>query len=269
MFDLERYLDRLGLERGATLAELHRAHATSIAFEGLSAHVGEGVPLESGALAAKLVDGGRGGYCFEQNLLFKAALEELGYEVEPFLARVRVGLAPGQIRGRTHLVLRVGDGESRWHADVGFGSGTLLEPIPWGPGSEHEQAGWHFRVVSSEGEHVLQTLDEGVWADLYAFVPEPAPLVDIEINNWWTATFPESPFVAGFLVSRQWPDGRRLILSDWGELTLVERTPAETLATPVAREQVPALLAERFGLEGFELDERGRLRRGAERRPGP
>ncbi len=45
-------------------------------------------------------------------------------------------------------------------------------------------------------------------------------MVDIEMNNWWTATFPESPFVAGFLVSRQWADGRRLILSDWGELTL-------------------------------------------------
>ena len=65
MFDLERYLDRLGVEPDATLAELHRAHATSITFEGLSAHVGEGVPLDSAALAAKLVDGGRGGYCFE------------------------------------------------------------------------------------------------------------------------------------------------------------------------------------------------------------
>lgn len=269
MFDLERYLDRLGLDRDATLAELHRAHATSITFEGLSAHVGEGVSLDPGALAAKIVDGGRGGYCFEQNLLFKAALEELGYEVEPFLARVRVGLAPGQIRGRTHLALRVADGERHWHADVGFGSGTLLEPIPWGPGAEHEQAGWSFRVSEAGGEYVLQTLEEGVWGDVYAFVPEPAPQIDVEMNNWWTATFPESPFVTGFLVSRQWPDGRRLILSDWGELALVERTPATTVATPVAREQLPALLAEHFRLDGFVLDERGRLRADAERRPGP
>ena len=261
MFELERYLDRLGVERDATLAELHSAHATSFTFEGLSAHLGEGVPLDADALAAKLVDGGRGGYCFEQNLLFKAALEALGYEVEPFLARVRVGPAPGQVRGRTHLVLRVGDSERRWHADVGFGSGTLLEPIPWGPGAEHEQAGWRFRVVEADGEHVLQTFDEGAWGDLYAFVPQPAPRIVIEMNNWWTATFPESPFVSGFLVSRQWPDGRRLILSDWGELALVDRTPARTVATPVARAQVPALLAERFALEGFLLDERGRLRR--------
>jgi N-hydroxyarylamine O-acetyltransferase len=268
MFDLDAYLDRVGLDRGATLSELHRAHATTITFEGLSAHVGEGVSLDPAALAAKLLEGGRGGYCFEQNLLFKAALEALGYEVEPHLARVRVGLAPGQIRGRTHLLLRVRDGEHHWHADVGFGSGTLIEPIPWGPGEEHEQAGWRFRVVEDGGEWALQTAEEGAWVDLYAFVPQPSPMVDIEMNNWWTATFPESPFVTGFLVSRQWPDGRRLILSDWGELTLLERTPQETVATPVAREQVPALLAERFELPGFESDADGRLRARSERGPG-
>ena len=262
MFDVDAYLVRIGAERGASLAELHRAHATSITFEGLSAHVGEGVQLDPDALAAKLVAGGRGGYCFEQNMLFKAALEELGYEVEPYLARVRVGLPPGEIRGRTHLVLRVGDGERHWHADVGFGSGTLTEPIPWGPGGEHEQAGWRYRVVEADNELALQTFADGAWGDVYAFVDEPAPMIDIEMNNWWTATHPASPFVAGFLVSRQWPDGRRLILSDWGELVLVERTPGGSAATPVAREDVPALLAERFGLEGFALGEQGRLRAG-------
>jgi N-hydroxyarylamine O-acetyltransferase len=160
----------------------------------------------------------------------------------------------------------VGDGERRWHADVGFGSGTLNEPIPWGPGEEHEQSGWRFRVVEEEGEWVLQTVEDGAWGDLYAFVPEPSPMVDIEMNNWWTATSPESPFVTGYLVSRQWPDGRRLVLSDWGELRLLERTPTETIAAAPRREAVPELLAERFGLAGFELGPGG-LRARSERPP--
>lgn len=54
---------------------------------------------------------------------------------------------------------------------------------------------------------------------------------------------------------------RRLILTDWGELTLIERTAAETVSTPVTREQVPRLLAERLELPGFELDAAGRLTR--------
>ncbi len=265
MFDLDAYLARIGADRGASLAELHRAHATSITFEGLSAHVGEDVPLDPARLAAKLVDRGRGGYCFEQNLLFRAALEALGYEVEPHLARVRVGLAPGEIRGRTHLLLRVDDGERRWHADVGFGSGTLIEPIPWGPGTEHEQAGWRFRVVEDAGEWALQTVQDGAWGDLYAFLTAPSPMIDIEINNWWTATAPESPFVTGFLVGRQWADGRRLVLSDWGGAKLLESTPAETVETPLEPERIPTLLAERFDLPGFELGPDGRLRAGTAR----
>ena len=49
------------------------------------------VSLEVEDLERKLVTERRGGYCFEQNLLLKAALEALGAEVEMFLARVRVG----------------------------------------------------------------------------------------------------------------------------------------------------------------------------------
>ena len=62
-----------------------------------------------------------------------------------------------------------------WLADVGFGNGTLLEPIPFGPGAEHEQSGWRFRVVQDGAEHVLQTADGPDWYDVYGFVPEPVP----------------------------------------------------------------------------------------------
>jgi N-hydroxyarylamine O-acetyltransferase len=261
VFDLDAYLRRIGLRGSPALADVHRAHATTIPFEGLGPHLGEAVPLDHARLAEKLVERRRGGYCFEQNLLLKAALEALGLEVDTYLARVMTGLRPGEVRGRTHLLLRVGEGERSWHADVGFGSGTLLEPLPWGPGDKHEQAGWRFRVIEREPEWILQTSEEGEWVDLYGFLPAAALAIDIEMSNWWTATHPESRFVSGFLVSRQWLDGRRLILSDWGALALVERTPDTTNTIPVERVEIPPLLAERFELEGFTVGPDGRLAR--------
>ncbi len=268
MFQLDAYLERIGLggrDSPPSLAELQAAHVTSIRFEGFDAHMGVTPLLDADALADKLVAGGRGGYCFELNLLFKAALEALGYTVEPYLARVMLG---GVERPATHLALRVrgGPGEQApggagWHVDVGFGSGTPLEPLPWGPAGEHEQAGWRFQVVERGPQWVLQTLDGGAWIDVYGFVPVPAPQPDIEMSNWWVSTHPDSAFVTGFLVTRQWPDGRRLILSDWGELMLSERTPTSSELQPVTREQVPAMLAERFELRGFMLDETGRITR--------
>jgi N-hydroxyarylamine O-acetyltransferase len=263
VFELDAYLRRIGLEGRPSPAEVHSAHATRIPFEGLSPHLGEPVPLDPGSLAAKIVERGRGGYCFEQNLLLKAALQELGCEVEPYLARTLVGLRPGEARGRTHLALRVRDGDDLWHADVGFGGGTLGEPIPWGPGGEHEVGGWRYRILERGSEYVLQGLEEGAWSDLYSFAPEPAPMIDIEIGNWWVSTSPRSRFVSGLLVSRQWRDGRRLLLTDWGERELIERTPSSTARRALAAEELPDLLAQRFGLPGYVLDASGRLAREA------
>jgi len=208
----------------------------------------------------KLVAERRGGYCFEQNLLLKVALEALGAEVDTFLARVRFGAPPGVMRPRTHLVLRVSAEGSEWHADVGFGRGSLLEPLPFGPGAELEQAGWRFRVIEDGPELVLQTANEQEWVDVYSFLPYPVPLADIETGNWFTSTHPRSPFVTGLIVSIQADDGSRTLLSDWDGLSLTEQTPSAVTTTLVERGDVPELLASRFGLQGFVMGGDGRLR---------
>jgi len=260
VFDLDAYLERIGLGPRPGLAEVHRAHCTSIPFENLDPHRGVPVSLAVEDLEEKIVRRGRGGYCFEQNLLLKAALEALGAEVELYLARVRYG-APGVIRPRSHLVLRVADGDGIWHADVGFGHGTPLEPLPFGPGPAREQSGWRYRVVADGPELVLQTVEGGEWVDLYGFLSEhPVPPIDVETINWWTCTHPTSPFVTGLIVSRQDDDGVRITLSDWDGLSLREATPRGRTFTPVECREVPELLASRFGIVGFALAEDGRLR---------
>ncbi len=220
------------------------------------------VSLDLGDLQRKLVEHRRGGYCFEHNLLLSAALTALGLEVEPMLARVRLGRPPGIPRPRTHLVLRVRDGDRVWLADVGFGNGTLLEPIPFGPGGEHDQSGWRFRLVQDGAEHVLQTATPDGWSDVYGFVPEPVPVIDIETSNWFTCTHPRSPFVTGLSIAVNRPDGARIALSDRDGLTLTRHTPGETVVSHPEREEIPALLDAVFGLPGFALGDNGRVTAG-------
>jgi N-hydroxyarylamine O-acetyltransferase len=259
MFDLDAYLARIGLRGRPSVAQVHRAHISSIPFENVDPQRGVPASLALDDLERKLVAERRGGYCFEQNLLLKAALEALGAEVDMYLARVRIGSAPGVTRSRSHLVLRVyADGDS-WHADVGFGTGSLLEPVPFGPGATHEQSGWRFRVVQDGPELVLQTADRGEWVDLYGFVPQPVPHVDVETSNWFASTYPRSPFVTGLIVSQHRDDGTRIWLSSWDGLALTQQTPTGTSVTPVVADAVPKLLASHFGLTGFELDADGRL----------
>ncbi len=259
MFDLDGYLDRIGLHGRPSLTEIHRAHAMAIPFENLDPRRGVPVSLEANALERKLIADRRGGYCFEHNLLLRAALEALGLQVELMLARVRVGAPPGAQRPRSHLLLRVAADGALWHADVGFGASAPLEPLPFGPGGPQEQSGWRYRVVEEEQELVLQAAGESGWMDLYGFVAEPVPLVDVETSNWFTATHPHSPFVTGLMVARHEPDGTQVTLSDWDELALAEVTPESRTVTPVSLESVPGLLESRFGLAGFGWDADGRI----------
>jgi N-hydroxyarylamine O-acetyltransferase len=266
MLDFAAYLERIGLspDDGASWPEIHRAHATSIPFENLDSHRGIPVSLAQEDLERKMVHERRGGYCFEHNLLLASALEHLGLQVEPMLARVRAGAPAGSVRPRGHLVLRVTDqqGDS-WHADVGFGLGTLLDPIPFGPGPDagHEQSGWSFRVVEEGPELVLQTLDEAGWSDVYAFPPQPVPRVDIDTSNWWICTHPASPFVFGLIAAVNRPDGSRVAISDWsGPFQLREQSPTGTRVSEPPREEIPSLLSERFSLPGFDLGGDGRVR---------
>lgn len=258
MLDLDAYLERIGLDGRPSIAEVHRAHLTAIPFENLDPHLGLPVSLDVEDIERKLVTERRGGYCFEQNLLLKAAFEALGAEVDMFLARMRVGAKPGAMRPRSHLVLRVSESSASWQADVGLGARGLLEPVPFGPAPMQEQSGWSFRVIEDGSELVLQQLAGEEWGDLYGFLPQPVPFIDVETSNWWTSTHPRSRFVTGLIVGIRNDDGTGTLLCDWSDLSLSEQTPTGTSVTPLAREAVPELLAMRFSLPSFALgaDER-------------
>jgi N-hydroxyarylamine O-acetyltransferase len=264
MLDFDAYLERIGLGGGVSPSwqAIHRAHATSIPFENLDSHQGIPVTLEQRDLERKMVAQQRGGYCFEHNLLLASALEHLGLDVEPMLARVRVGGAPAEARPTGHLLLRVTDDDGqKWHADVGFGLGTLLDPIPFGPDPDavHEQSGWSYRVVEDRSELVLQTRSPDGWSDVYGFVPRRAARIDIEVSNWWICTNPRSPFVFGLIASISHDDGRREAISDWsGPLQAMTMTPDGVESSEQPRTAIPDKL-EQFGLPGFELGENGRV----------
>ena len=263
MIDFDAYLRRIGLVPADNPAwqAVHRAHATAIPFENLDSHRGVPVLLEQSDLERKLVASRRGGYCFEHNLLLASALEHLGLTVEPMLARVSVGGAPRETRPAAHLVLRATDGDGRqWHADVGFGFGTLLDPIPFGPAGVHEQSGWSFQVVEDGDELALQTLGPNGWTDVYSFPPRPALRIDIEVSNWWICTNPASPFVSGLMVSVSHNDGRREALYDFSGLPLtIASSPGSVEVAEAQRQAIPSLLAQRFGLPGFGLGPDGKV----------
>lgn len=225
------------------LRELHLAHALHVPFENIDVLLRRPIKLDLESLYKKLVEDRRGGYCFEQNTLFAAVLEEIGFRVTRLAARVRLG-ASG-VGSRSHMLLRVeADGEL-WLADVGFGGEALLVPIPWRPGEIAEQFEWRFRLLTEGSNFLLQMLRPGGWLDLYAFNLEEQYPVDYVVANHYTSTYPESFFLKRLMVHLPGPSER---------LTLVNRRLIERRAESASESLLPddeailGVLAGRFGL---------------------
>ncbi|MDY7103871.1 MAG: arylamine N-acetyltransferase [Actinomycetota bacterium] len=257
-WDLDRvdagaYLQRIGVDgpltaSADTLRRLHLGHIRSIGFENVDVFLG-GVPdLDIGAIQDKLVARGRGGYCYEHNLLFSAVLERTGFTVTRLLARVQMG--SDAIRPRTHMCLLVEHDGDRWLADVGFGSQTLREPITYRAGATAVQDGWGYRLAttgSTTGDLARLQAADGPdrWLDLYVFDEVAQHHVDIGLSNHYTATHPQSRFI-GRLIAQHRGDDERHVLIDT-ELTTTTVDGA-VRRTDVAPDRVPDLLASDFGI---------------------
>lgn len=249
--DLDRYFARIGYTgpRAAdlqTLRALHQLHVQAIPFENLDVLLGRRIDMSEAAVCRKLVDGLRGGYCFEHNTLFRAVLAALGFEVEPFLARVRFNV-PSEVRtGLTHMILRVTIDGRRWLADVGFGGVGGSAPLALD--TEETQTTPHEpRRLIRRGEVIVhQALLGSEWKDAYEFVLEPPAPIDFEMGNWYSCTHPQAHFINNLVVARL--DGaQRLIITN--REFIVRQIDGSALRREIASpKELLDLLATRFGL---------------------
>lgn len=254
--DLAAYLRRIGYQGPveptlSALKALHLAHATHIPFENLDVLLGRPIALDLASLQAKLVTRRRGGYCFEHNLLFAAVLREFGFEPGMLAARVRHRSTA--VLPRTHMLLLVAAGGSRWLADVGFGGEGLLLPVPFGKGEEARHYAWSYRVIeeADTGTWVLQSRRNDAWLDLYAFTLEPQQAVDYEIANHYMSTHPNSRFVQTLTVQLPGPQQRMILrnrdlIEDRGEAVIERKIESDA--------EFVGVLQEYFGLEISEED---------------
>lgn len=207
-FDLDSYLARIRLPARPTvdgygLVALQRAHRLSIPFENIDVALGRGIAIDSAAVFGKLVTAGRGGYCFEHNRLFLDALEALGFEARPLLARVWLGV--GETPPLTHTLSLVTLGSETWIADPGFG-GSYAPPMPLVDGAAVDApdgARFRLRRDDAHGWMLLRDGDpattdgRGVgegWRPQYSFTEDMVWDSDLAMGNWWSSTAPASRF---------------------------------------------------------------------------
>lgn len=232
MIDLDAYQSRIGYTGPCepsfeVLSAVSRLQPASIVYENIDPLLGTPPLLGLPALQDKLLARGRGGYCFEQNLLLKEALQAMGMQVVALAARVVWMQPPGAPpRSRNHMVLRVeptSGAAGPFIVDAGFGGNLMNTPLAWEPGVAQRSPHATLRLVEDGDWYTIETLLPAGWAPMYRFTLEPYLPVDYEPLNWFTATHHSSIFRHNLLMERLTPELRSALFND----RLVLRRPGE------------------------------------------
>ena len=193
--NLDAYLRRINYAGSIaptldTLEKVHRLHPNAIPFENLNPLMELPVRLQLSDIEQKLLLEGRGGYCFEHNLLLKAVLETMDFTVTPLSAGVLWGFPEGHEAEETHMLLLVDVGGNAYVADVGFGGQVLTAPLRLKAELEQETPNGRYRLRGGYPKWRLESEIAGAWKPLYEFTVTPRSLDDyIAMNDITMARF--------------------------------------------------------------------------------
>lgn len=250
--DLDAYFTRIGYDgpREATLGvlqTLHAMHPATIPFEAIDVFNDKPISIDPQKVDQKLIHDGRGGYCFEQNGLFRRVLRSLGFEVEGLAGRVLWGYGANEMpRPRCHMANRVMiDGEA-WLADVGLGgcvpTAPLLLDIETPQVTPHDT----YRVIKGDHSYVTEIERDGVWKPVHEVDIAPVADIDYEVMNWYASDHPESDFCKTLMVARSAPFARFMLLNNRLTIRLVS---GEEEQYTLSVGDIPQTLKDIFGIE--------------------
>ncbi|MFD2346489.1 arylamine N-acetyltransferase [Sinorhizobium terangae] len=212
---LDTYLARIRVDRPISLdlhglSKLHRAHLMTFTWEALDAFMGWPSSITPASAFAKMVEGRRGGWCYEMNGLFGAVLDALGFRVTRLCGGVdREKL--GDIAIGNHLTLRV-DLDRPYLAEVGVAD-AIVEPVPLAVGPI-SQRGFDFSIMPTEDGWLRFNNHVHGIAHSFDFRADHSDEAAMAGTHSWLIRDPASPFTNALAVLRHTADGYVALQND-------------------------------------------------------
>lgn len=254
--NLEAYLKRIGyigkpVANLETLQTIQRLHPDAIPFENLNPFTATPVKIDLESIQQKLVQDGRGGYCFEQNHLLKAVLEQIGFEVKGLAARVVWGRTKNDPAPFSHMLLLVTLENIQYIVDVGFGSMSLTGPLVLEVDKVQTTPHEDFRIVQDGTYYRVDGWIKSEWHACYKFHLEEHFMADYEMMNWYTSCHPQSHFTYTITAARAFDQGRYTLRDNVFHAHYLDQPSEKTIITETTEFQ--AILQHIFGLNLSKL----------------
>jgi N-hydroxyarylamine O-acetyltransferase len=216
-----------------------------VPFENLDIHWKKPIVLDTDRFYSKIVESGRGGFCYELNGLFNELLQAVGFETRLVSARVHMGDGKfGPEYDHAAIIVTI-DGQE-YLADVGFGD-FIAEPLRFELDAEQLDREGVFVIKRHDKQYfeVAKKTVDGAWQPEYIFKSAGRVLSEFREMCDFQQYSPESHFTKGKVCSLMTINGRKT-LSDKKFIVTVE---GEKIETPVASVvEFERILKAEFGI---------------------
>ncbi len=217
MTNIQKFFSRIGLPYDTKiennfefLKKVQFACVTHIAYENLDILDSKPLSLEADALFEKIVEQGRGGYCFEVNGLLSWFFKEVGFRVEDYFARFLRG--EKEIPMRRHRILAVECDDGRFFCDIGIGQPAPRYPVRIEAGVSQPQFDELYKFEKDEEfGWILYDLHEGQWRKFISFTEEIQYEVDFVQPSFYCEMHPSSPFNKVPMIAIKTETGRKTL----------------------------------------------------------
>jgi len=250
--DVGKYLERIGAELAepspAALADLQRRHLLSVPFENLDIHLKRPIAPDVERFYTKIVESGRGGFCYELNGLFNELLIALGYTTRLVSARVSDG--KGAFGPEfDHAAVIVSFGSNEYLADVGFGDFTA-EPLRLATDIvQHDACGTFVIRSRADGYFEVAERKGSNWEPEYIFMDISRDLEEFREMCDFQQYSPESHFTKGRLCSIMTHSGRKTLTDS---KFIVLHNGVRTEREIDFHKDFPKVLEDEFGIRALK-----------------
>ena len=218
---IRNYLERISYSGGEepsleNLSILQKEHSKAIPFE--NTYVLKKIPINITKewIYDKIVNKGRGGFCFEINYLFYLLLVDLGYDVKLLGGSTfhRITGKPGHLN--EHILSMVTLDRNSYIVDVAYGAKCALGPLMLMFDEEQQDPNGIFRYTKKDdivrfecrpktiidiNTKTEAQIAADLWQGLYQFKLNPIDIADTKTAYDFHTTSPLSPFTGGFYIS--------------------------------------------------------------------
>ena len=253
------YFERIGLTMpedplpdGRFLEQIYRAQVTHIPYENIDYLNLKKEEITEDGLFKQIVSDGRGGVCYELNMLLGEVLNSLGYEAYPVMAdHYRTHMENTEYR-HSGLIVKDCDG-NLWLSDVGDSFSGALKPLRLLDGITQYPGNEAYMLKKREdGSWMLYVNLKGEWIPNYAFYEKPASVQELTYFKL-VAMNPEIPFTHEELFHIRTEEGYRILR---GRIYCEKNKTEKTVRTvdDSELEDIYALFGLRFPYTSYKIE---------------